>query len=317
MAPDASTTPLLDKFTNSSFDIPDICGNEFNYQLEMADSSPASDEGHWVPEGGFSLPSIGPSSPLALERHPEQLSRPSSLTFSETSSDQSSIFSWNGSGTGAETHATPPDISIHVRRVPGWPSQATHLTAPNSVAVRRTGEKMVDDQLATSVVSGIGPSRTKAVADWVTGFIYGQIMNSSSSPSEPVAEYVPIFNASCDHSDKVYTRTYNVDAHYRVANRIQSVIELTSLPPSTVFLALWYISRFPFAVSATVDNTPRAAFYQLLCGYGTVSTEETTFIAFIAGAMLANKANDDHCLSMGEWYDLYPDATPLLSNNCI
>jgi len=68
-----------------------------------------------------------------------------------------------------------------------------------------------------------------------------------------------------------------------------------------VFLALWYIARFPFEVGSTHGNSPRDEFCQLLRGYGAARTEHTMFMAFIAGAMLANKANDDYCLSIYEW----------------
>jgi hypothetical protein len=96
-----------------------------------------------------------------------------------------------------------------------------------------------------------------------------------------------------------------------VADRIQTLLESTSLPPPTVFLALWYTSRFPFTVSAADGDGPRDVFYRLLCGYGTVRIEDTIFLAFITGCILANKANDDFPLSANEWCVLYSEATPL------
>jgi hypothetical protein len=111
------------------------------------------------------------------------------------------------------------------------------------------------------------------------------------------------------------SRAYNADIHIRVTDRIRTVLESTSLPLPTVFLALWYISRFPFTVSAADGNSPRDAFYRLLCGYGTVHTEYTIFLAFMAGVMLANKTNDDFPLSIREWCVLYLEATAFLNSS--
>jgi len=100
-------------------------------------------------------------------------------------------------------------------------------------------------------------------------------------------------------------RAYDADVHIRVTDRIRTVLESTHLPLPTVFLALWYISRFPFTVNAADCNSPRNIFYRLLCGYGIVHTEYTIFLAFMAGVMLANKTNDDFPVSIREWCVLY------------
>jgi hypothetical protein len=110
-------------------------------------------------------------------------------------------------------------------------------------------------------------------------------------------------------------RAHNADVHIRVTDRIRTVLESTYLPLPTVFLALWYISRFPFTVSTADGTSPRDVFYRLLCGYGTVHTEQSIFLAFIAGVMLANKTNDDFPLSIREWCVLYLKATVFLSSS--
>lgn len=66
-----------------------------------------------------------------------------------------------------------------------------------------------------------------------------------------------------------------------------------------MFLALWYIAKFPFALGATGGEAPRDVFYRILCHSATV--EEIMVRAFVVGSMLANKANDDHCLCVREW----------------
>ena len=68
-----------------------------------------------------------------------------------------------------------------------------------------------------------------------------------------------------------------------------------------MILALWYTSQLPFVVSTADDGDSRDVLYRRLGGYGTVVIEDTVFLAFILGAMLANKANDDFPLSASEW----------------
>ena len=258
-------------------------------------------DGCWVSEtGGISILPLSTSYCATAEGHQETLSFPSPSTISRLSSDQSPIFSHLDSGTSTTTHTTSSDIDSHIDGIPGWPRPITPLTPLDIMSCRLAGEKIVDESTATSIVSGTALIRMKAVAGWATGFIYAQIMGAISS-AEPVVSYVPTFNYSPFVSENICTRIYNADAHARVADRIETVLESTSLPPSTVFLALWYISRFPFTMHATEGNSPRATFFRLLRGYGAVRTEETMFLVFVAGAMLANKANDDFCLSVYEW----------------
>jgi hypothetical protein len=171
-------------------------GTTIPYQQEMNDSlfdpfKIQAIEGCWVPNsGGISAIAMNTASWLTVEGLQRPLSSQSSPTPSKLSSGQSSIFSYRDSVTSITTNPTSSDTGIHADGVPGWPRPITPLTTRDVNSLRLTGEKTSGSLSAISVISETGPTRMKAIAGWISGFIYAQI----ASIGQLVVGYVFTFN---------------------------------------------------------------------------------------------------------------------------
>lgn len=77
------------------------------------------------------------------------------------------------------------------------------------------------------------------------------------------------------------------------------------MPPPTIFIALFFISTFPF-VTGIDDDISRREFHQTLHQPSPAEEvtlmEEIIFRAFIAGAILAGKGHEDFPLDSINWY---------------
>lgn len=78
------------------------------------------------------------------------------------------------------------------------------------------------------------------------------------------------------------------------------MLESTVLPPPTLFIALWFIEQLPYTLFDAGESPSKLQLYHMLCGNHS-GIEELVFKAFLIGVMLANKGNDDHCLTSIEW----------------
>ncbi|KAF7980940.1 hypothetical protein HWV62_36167 [Athelia sp. TMB] len=150
-------------------------------------------------------------------------------------------------------------------------------TAEDFASLRLSGEKLPHAPRPESMLTVLASIRMNSVAKWVGGYIYGVIATRMG-----------------------FTISHSYKIRMNVSNRIYRVLESTALPPATVFMALWFIEQLPFTFGDTHGSLPRLELHRIL--YDNHSgIEELIFKAFLVGAMLANKGNDDHCLTSVEW----------------
>lgn len=170
-----------------------------------------------------------------------------------------------------------------------------------SRSLRSTSEKPAAASNAMAMASQMTFKRMKATASWAAEWIYTWILDANRHID--IERYASVLKRVCIILLTI-TSTYDINVHDRAAQRILEVLKATLLSPPTVFLALWYINRFPFVVSAADDDRPLDVFYHILCGHEYIAAEDTIFRVFIAGLMLANKNNEDSPLSARDWYAL-------------
>ncbi|KAH7105674.1 hypothetical protein BKA62DRAFT_690522 [Auriculariales sp. MPI-PUGE-AT-0066] len=86
---------------------------------------------------------------------------------------------------------------------------------------------------------------------------------------------------------------------------IRSVLWSTMLQPSAIFLALWYLSRFPvdFLPTQPSEDAIALKFRAALFGDGT-SDEEACRKLFVCIAMLADRELHDNCFSSATWSEI-------------
>jgi hypothetical protein len=185
VSPDASTIPPLEKFIALALGSSDLGGTAFNHKSETNHSSPDAFGMHPVEEcwvanrGGISaLPADIAS--LIVEGVRQPLLSRSPSTPSDLSSDESFIFSNRDATSSIATSTTSPVTSAHAG-VPGWPRPITPFTKLDMISLRLTGEKSIDSSSATYVASRTGLTRIKAIAGWVAGFIYAQVVEGASA----------------------------------------------------------------------------------------------------------------------------------------
>jgi hypothetical protein len=184
--PDAFTIPPLEKFITLVLGSPDLGGTTFNHESETNHSSPDDSGIHLVEEcwvanrESISAFPMDVASLIVEGVRPPLLSQ-SPSTSSDLSSDRSSIFSNRDATSSIATSNTSPATSTHADGVPGWPRPITPFTKLDVISLRLTGEKSLDSSSATSVASRTSSTRMKAIAGWVAGFIYAQVVESASA----------------------------------------------------------------------------------------------------------------------------------------
>ena len=194
VTPDASTIPPLESFMALVFGSTYLGGVTLNHKPETNYSSPDlfgihPAEGRWVLNGSGISASPMDAAPVTVDGVCQPLPSQSPSTSSDLSSDQSSIFSNRDAATSITTNTTSPDTNIHAYCVLGWPRPITPFVRRDVVSFRLTGEKSFD---CPSVVSVTSSTRMKAIAGWVTGFIYAQI-DEGTSAEGGVVGYVLAF----------------------------------------------------------------------------------------------------------------------------
>ena len=180
VSPDASAIPPLEKFILGR---PDCGGTTLPHKSETSRSSPDDFVIHPIEEcwmanrGGLSSLPVDVISLIVEEVQQPSLSQPPS-TSSDLSSNQFSLFSNRDATSSIATSTTSPVTSTHSDGVPGWPRPITPFTKLDVISLRLTGEKSFDSPSAVASKTG---TRIKAIAGWVAGFIYAQVVEGASA----------------------------------------------------------------------------------------------------------------------------------------
>ena len=199
----------------------------------------------------------------------------------------------------------PPPVSSPAREPRKAPSPIPTVVTPSDMMLYR---KLVADPLA----------------DWVAAYIWQVCTHGMSLPPEFVV-HEDGYGYACsgassgtvtDVVDRALARTYAAEPPQPLADSIRTLLCATLLQPSAIFLALWYIARFPvfFGTFAFDPKTQRKEFMFRLELLGEGSQEpgaertkqllevHAPFRLFLLGVMLSNKWLDDNTFSNKTWY---------------
>ncbi|KAF8528987.1 hypothetical protein BU17DRAFT_80138 [Hysterangium stoloniferum] len=144
---------------------------------------------------------------------------------------------------------------------------------------------------------------------WVADYIWKVVTHGMSLPPEFVAD---------DTGYGALARAYPVQPPDHLSDSIRTLLCATLLQPSAIFLALWYIARFPvffgiFSYDPILQNKEYKFRLELL-GEGSEDSgsnrtrqlleAHAPFRLFLLGVMLANKWLDDNTFSNKTWHQV-------------
>ncbi|KAF8592366.1 hypothetical protein K439DRAFT_1238086, partial [Ramaria rubella] len=147
------------------------------------------------------------------------------------------------------------------------------------------------------------------MSEWVAEYIWKVVTHGMSLPSEFVSN---------ESTYGTPVRAYATLPPPYLADSIRTLLCATLLQPSAIFLALWYIARFPVFFGAFAYNTkhnPKEFKFRLeLLGEGSqepgadrtrqLLEAHAPFRLLLLGVMLANKWLDDNTFSNKTWHQV-------------
>ncbi|KIJ56649.1 hypothetical protein M422DRAFT_149405, partial [Sphaerobolus stellatus SS14] len=181
------------------------------------------------------------------------------------------------------------------------------------VSVEQRELRKVPSPIPNVVTSNDMTMYRKLVADpfseWVAVYIWKVITRGMSLPPDFIAH---------DDGYGSLSRTYPPEPPKHLADSIRTLLCATLLQPSAIFLALWYIARFPVFLGAFKfdPKLKRKEFMFRLELLGEGSDEpgsermrqlleaHTPFRLILLGVMLANKWLDDNTFSNKTWHQV-------------
>lgn len=203
-------------------------------------------------------------------------------------------------------------------------AQAAPAPSPVNVTNNRKSHSSPASATVTSVDMALYKHRiADPLSAWLAKYIWKVVTEGLSLPPEFVTNdsgygYVYVMSLPIQFLtlNSVPTRAYAAEPPTFLAENIRTLLCATLLQPSAVFLALWYIARFPvyFGVFA-FDPIHQAKYYKFrleLVGEGSpepnaeknrqLLESHAPFRLFLLGVMLANKWLDDNTFSNKTWF---------------
>ena len=198
--------------------------------------------------------------------------------------------------------------------------------APNVAVPSHKGLSPIPTTITPADMLVYNKRIAEPMSDWVAEYIWKVVTHGMSLPPEFVTHesgygYVILsFSTSLAQkfSCRAPARAYATQPPVYLADSIRTLLCATLLQPSAIFLALWYIARFPvffglFSYDAKAQSKEFKFRLELL-GEGSEepSAERTRqlleahapFRLLLLGVMLANKWLDDNTFSNKTWYDI-------------
>ncbi|GJJ07440.1 hypothetical protein Clacol_001642 [Clathrus columnatus] len=273
------------------------------YAPRVVLSDPSHEE--WTEDEVFFPRPDTVSVPNTFKRHSNPF--PSSI-FSPLQNPNSSFLSKNRHSLPPPPPSAPTSY-LHSADHSQQVAQAAPPSPVNAVNNKKSHLSPVPSSITPADMALYKHRIADPMSAWVSKYIWKVVTQGLSLPPEFVAN---------DSGYGALPRSYAAEPPIYLAENIRTLLCATLLQPSAIFLALWYIARFPvyFGVFA-FDVAHQSKHYKLRLEFlGEGSTEpgaeknrqlleaHAPFRLFLLGIMLANKWLDDNTFSNKTWHQV-------------